>query len=279
MYFFDKTNLSNIDNRLFKIRQIIFEELNDKAEIKPPVVSVSPPLAPMPEQKKAAPAIPPRPLVEPTVKPVEQPSVVKPHTPSPPKLQPMSTTAAEVSVDERELFKAPAPASTTLGALEQLNVEFQRRLTQADESDDSAKKRRYQRLVKQVNDAIKATKLNKPFNYEELNGIIPPGFSPIPLMNGKPVTSETQKPQSPIALASNQQAEASKPTIKPQPKSQTNSNPKGGANPHLKELRERQALFKEAAIEAKRSGNDKVAVLYLKNSKVWPYCHFTAVSS
>ena len=37
---------------------------------------------------------------------------------------------------------------------------------------------------------------------------------------------------------------------------------------NLKELRERQRLFKEAAIEAKKKGDDKVAIIYLKNAKV-----------
>jgi hypothetical protein len=37
---------------------------------------------------------------------------------------------------------------------------------------------------------------------------------------------------------------------------------------NLKELRERQRLFKEAAIEAKKKGDDKVAMIYLKNAKV-----------
>ncbi len=238
----------------------------------------------MPVARKApVPPIPARPISE--LKPTEPPSNALNAKTLSSDTQPKATVSTTsipaihqhndtADVNDRELFKAPPPANTTLGALEQLNAEFQRRLTQAEESDDSAKKRRYQRLVKQVNDAIKATKLNKPFNYDELNGIIPPGFSPIPLINGKPVTNENQKPV--VSTNNTQSVDPARPqpvVVKQQQKSPSSSGnqsspSKATNNPNLKELRERQALFKEAAIEAKRSGNDKVALLYLKNSKV-----------
>lgn len=66
----------------------------------------------------------------------------------------------------------------------QLKNEFNQRLQQSE--GDSSKKRRYQRQIKQLDDAIKSTKENKAFNYAEI--IIPPGFAPIPLQkDGRPV--------------------------------------------------------------------------------------------
>jgi hypothetical protein len=66
----------------------------------------------------------------------------------------------------------------------QLKSEFNQRLQQAE--GDSSKKRRYQRQIKQLEDAIKSTKENKAFNYADI--IIPPGFAPIPLQkDGRPL--------------------------------------------------------------------------------------------
>ncbi len=71
-----------------------------------------------------------------------------------------------------------------------------------------------------------------------------------------PVATSPQQPkQQPIAAAA-------------ATKAVTPNNAKYRQNDqNLKEIRERQRLFKEAAIEAKKKGEDKVAVLYLKNAK------------
>jgi hypothetical protein len=50
--------------------------------------------------------------------------------------------------DERQIFKAPEPAKTTLGVLEQLRQEFDKKVKQAEEANDSSKKRRYDRSLK-----------------------------------------------------------------------------------------------------------------------------------
>ena len=75
---------------------------------------------------------------------------------------------------------------TTLDSLNQIRSEFSQKLEEANAKNDNAKKRRYQRQLKQYEDAIKATKEGKTFNYGEL--VVPPGFSQIPLMrDGRPV--------------------------------------------------------------------------------------------
>jgi hypothetical protein len=262
-----------ISLQLLELASASEEPQNEPVATKPipePVVETVPQprrTAPLPPVKVSEPAAQPPPL-PPMPKHLIQQQQPQPVAVKPP--EPVVQQSNEEAASERELFHAPPAAKTTLESLEQLHSEFQRRLTQAQESDDSAKKRRYQRLVKQMEDAIKATKLNKPFNYEELSGIIPPGFGPIPLINGRPVTlaNLNEAKQSGSTAANRVSQLAAKQTSQPnQAASKTGSSPHK-QNENLKELRQRQALFKEAAIEAKRNGNDKIALLYLKNSKV-----------
>ena len=56
---------------------------------------------------------------------------------------------------------------TTLDSLNQIKNEFSQKLEEANAKNDNAKKRRYQRQLKQFEDAIKATKEGKTFNYAE----------------------------------------------------------------------------------------------------------------
>lgn len=75
--------------------------------------------------------------------------------------------------------------SSTMDSLVQIKNEFSAKVQDAIAKGDSSKKRRYERQLKQFEDAIKATKEGKTFNYAEL--IVPPGFAAIPLNNGRPV--------------------------------------------------------------------------------------------
>ena len=80
---------------------------------------------------------------------------------------------------------------TTLDSLNQIRNEFSQKLEEASAKNDNAKKRRYQRQLKQFEDAIKATKEGKTFNYAEL--VVPPGFSQIPLRDGRPVLGSNNR--------------------------------------------------------------------------------------
>lgn len=148
-------------------------------------------------------------------------------------------------------------------ALQQLEVEFKRKINEAVEANDSSKKRRFERNYKLVESAIKATKLNKPFDYEEVANITPPGFTRVPV---EPVGA-APKPQAPaVAPAGTASNSIQKTNAATPPKAQ---NAKLAAhNKELEILIERQKLFKEAALNAKKNGNDKLAVHYLKQSKV-----------
>ena len=84
---------------------------------------------------------------------------------------------------------------TTLDSLAQLQNEYAQKVQQ---SSDASKKRRYQRQLKQVEDAIKATKEGKNFNYAEVT--IPPGFAKIPLASdGRPILATSGNAKAPAA--------------------------------------------------------------------------------
>ncbi len=100
---------------------------------------------------------------------------------------------------------------TTLESLSQLQNEFSKKI---QESNEAGKKRRYQRQLKQVEDAIKATKEGKNFNYSEV--VIPPGFAKIPLeRDGKPIIGNGGNggSRAPPAAATNNRPSPSKPVV------------------------------------------------------------------
>lgn len=87
---------------------------------------------------------------------------------------------------------------TTLESLVQIKKEFEDRIETAKENNDNTKKRRFERQLKGFDAAIKATKLGKDYNYTELQGQVPPGFSKIPLRDGRPISSSNLAPASSI---------------------------------------------------------------------------------
>lgn len=86
---------------------------------------------------------------------------------------------------------------TTLDSLTQIKKEFEMKIDDANQKNDGGKKRRYQRQLKAFDDAIKATKSGKNFDYSAL--VVPPGFSQIPLNNGRPVLNAAPARLNPVA--------------------------------------------------------------------------------
>lgn len=84
-----------------------------------------------------------------------------------------------VEVEEKSILPSPVPAlplpRTTLEALEQRLAKYQSIMQQAQEEGNSSKARRFGRIVKQYQDAIKLNKLGKPIPFDELPD--PPGKS------------------------------------------------------------------------------------------------------
>lgn len=135
---------------------------------------------------------------------------------------PPEEAAVNSGIEENETQKAPLPeitvpeealnlpeptlitASTILEALEQRLGVYKEHEAKAKEEGNSGKSRRYGRIVKQFQDAIKLHKAGKHVAYDELP--TPPGYGPIPVDGGaagskaapevKP-TPSIQQPQSP----------------------------------------------------------------------------------
>lgn len=91
---------------------------------------------------------------------------------------------------------------TTLESLLQVKKEFEQKI----EAADDRKKARFQRQLKQFDNAIKATKSGKDFNYTELQSLVPPGFAKIPLRDGRPVMVSLAPPDRPAQRVSPQPA-------------------------------------------------------------------------
>lgn len=73
---------------------------------------------------------------------------------------------------------APAPPKDALEALEQRKAKYVEACAQAKANGDDRKARMHDRIAKQYQSAIRAHKLGKPVNFDELP--VPPGFPPIP---------------------------------------------------------------------------------------------------
>ncbi|KAH8319046.1 hypothetical protein KR067_005763 [Drosophila pandora] len=180
---------------------------------------------------------------------------------------------------------AVPPASTILEALQQRLEKYQSVEAAAKEENNTSKARRFGRIVKQYEDAIKLCKAGKPVPYDELP--VPPGFGPLPIGDAPPAAesapspSPPTSPTSPPATATTSSggtpssSSAATPTSvrkspSPQkPKELTtrisgNQQKSNLAEQQMKLLLERQKEFKMAAIDAKKAGEIDQAKEYLK---------------
>lgn len=165
-------------------------------------------------------------------------------------------------------------ATTVLEALQQRLAVYQEQEAKAKEENNSSKARRYGRIIKQFEQAIKANKAGKTFAYEELP--TPPGFAPIPGLQQSvpqpaadptPIPSPLQ-PSRPAPVPSASE-ENSKPSV-PSPSSKT-----GGtvhkqttqADKQMKILIAKQKQFKLAALDAKKRGEISQAKEFLRQAK------------
>lgn len=169
---------------------------------------------------------------------------------------------------------------STLEALEQRLAKYQSVMQQAQEEGNSSKARRFGRIIKQYEDAIKLHKLGKPIPFDELPD--PPGYPPIPgaprkaeetesslasqTQSGEGAASESTiiTPEKPSAL----QPPTAGPSTAISPKiSQTKTTLATRQDKQLAVLLERQSMFKTAALEAKKSGELELAKEYLRMAK------------
>lgn len=190
---------------------------------------------------------------------------------------PMPSYIDENVVDDPALFGGPPPPATVMEALQQRLDKYKSTFNEAKEQGNDRKARRLERIVKQYEDAIKLHKAGKPVDFEELPA--PPGFGPIPVASEP---APAPKPEPPKPAARPAPKPAPKPSAKPAAPQPGAAKPAGGSGSPKKPLRrglsttidkqmqflqERQRLFREAALEAKRRGDVEQAKAYLRTMK------------
>ncbi|XP_040064712.2 coiled-coil and C2 domain-containing protein 1-like [Ixodes scapularis] len=180
-----------------------------------------------------------------------------------------------VQDDDPSLFNAPPPPTSVLEALQQRLEKYQSTITEAKGKGDDRKVRRLGRIVKQYEDAIKLHKAGKPVDFEELPA--PPGFGPIPVPQEAAAPAPKPEPPKPAPKPASRPAPArpaqaaASPATKPGPSAPQKKPLRRGLSTTIDKqmefLLERQKLFREAALEAKRRGDREQAKEYLRMMK------------
>uniref|UniRef100_A0A1I8MMA6 Coiled-coil and C2 domain-containing protein 1-like n=1 Tax=Musca domestica TaxID=7370 RepID=A0A1I8MMA6_MUSDO len=164
----------------------------------------------------------------------------------------------------------PTSSGNMLEALQQRLEKYKSVEEAAKAEGNSSKARRFGRIVKQYEDAIKAYKNGRTVPYDELP--VPPGFGPLPVENVAPASA----PSAPVPLDPSVSPTSPKetPTLPERKKSpqQNDLTTRTSGNQHknnlaeqqMKILIERQKEFKMAALEAKKAGEIEQAKEYLK---------------
>ncbi|KAL7292135.1 hypothetical protein TKK_0014210 [Trichogramma kaykai] len=163
---------------------------------------------------------------------------------------------------------------------------YRRSKTVAETEGNSSKVRRYGRICKQFEDAIKQHMRGKAIAIDELP--TPPGFPPLSAAAGQSKAPSTSIPTSPISeksepepkpSSSNKSEEKSEGSEAPQPKRQappippqrTNSDKKkkltSRVDKQIELLEQRQKELKIAALKAKKEGDLDLARDYLRQAK------------
>lgn len=204
-------------------------------------------------------------------------------------LEKMQQAANEVPQPQPEPAQ-PEPAeappglvtSSSLGeALQQRLEKYKSTEAAAKAEGNTSKARRYGRIVKQYEDAIKAHKAGRPVPVDELP--TPPGFGPLPTGDApqKPSPSIPPKPAAATTPGPSPKPQPaspplpSSPEVAPKPKAplrkQESTTRMSGNHvgttlmeKQMQILTQRQNEFKVAAIEAKKAGEIEQAKEYLK---------------
>ncbi|CAF0721649.1 unnamed protein product [Adineta ricciae] len=162
-------------------------------------------------------------------------------------------------------LKAPEP-STVMEALQQRHEELTKRGEEAATKGDSSKARRMERLSKQYEEAIDATRKGRPYDYAELPDL--PGFAPIPVQQAKPQPSGSTSsnpaarpsPSNPQARPSQAQQQQQRQTIQVAASTSATSARK---SQQAQVLRLKQAKFHKLALQAKQKGDLETAKKFL----------------
>lgn len=196
--------------------------------------------------------LPPMPVVQAQV----APSLPVSETPSAAKIEEMDLPSELNQEEASKIFNAPVSAETPMEAMQQRLEKYKSTMNQATAENNSSKARRLGRIVKQYEVAIKDFKAGKPVNFDDLP--CPPGFPPIPSLSEKKAPAPPPPKQEP-KVPESRVAEPPKPPLK--------RGMSTTASKQLVYLVERQTLFKQAALEAKKRGEVDQAKEYLRNAR------------
>lgn len=160
-------------------------------------------------------------------------------------------------------------AETVEEALQQRLDVYKSYEQKAKEEDDNSKARRFGRIVKQYEQAIKAYKAGRPVPVDELP--TPPGFAPIPVPGAEiPAPADSAPKPAPRAKPSADQNENVQGNDGPKPNSTRISGNKTSTSHQEKQiaiLLAKQKQFKVAALEAKKQGELVQAKEFLRQAK------------
>ncbi|KAG8194016.1 hypothetical protein JTE90_003617 [Oedothorax gibbosus] len=173
--------------------------------------------------------------------------------------------AAAEGAEPTEIFDAPPPPTTVLEALEQRLQKYASTKQAAEAEGNSGKVRRLDRIIKQYQKAIKDHKAGKAVDFEELPA--PPGFGPIPVEGAKPTRSPPKPPEQSNVPKTSPRPQQNPAAASNEPKKPKLQRANTSTNKQLDYLLERQKLFRQAALEAKKNGDIQQAKEYLRMSK------------
>lgn len=186
--------------------------------------------------------------------------------PAPQVAQTTSVPSEQEQEEEDVIDKSIPTPKTVLEALEQRLAKYEIAVSTSKEEGQTSKARRMGRIVKQYQEAIRACKAKKQYNYDELP--TPPGYPPIP--RGQTVASAAVVAPKPAEASTDVNSLPQK--SHPQPRAQRptavhNFPARPSANSQqLELLLKRQDELKKAALKAKGEDREK-ALNYLRSAK------------
>ncbi|XP_062500728.1 coiled-coil and C2 domain-containing protein 1-like [Corticium candelabrum] len=198
-------------------------------------------------------------------------SVSKPEKPVQPPAAAQNASQQEEEEEEDVVDESIPVPKTVLEALEQRLAKYNDAVAAAKEAGQGSKARRMGRITKQYQEAIKACKGNKPYDYEELP--VPPGYPAIPQDGGKPVANVRMSRPTEGNVSMQSLTRSAAPAMvehQPQPQRPTAVKvfpaPPSANDEQLQVLLTRQTELKKAALKARDSDRDK-ALYYLRSAK------------
>ncbi|XP_029163018.1 LOW QUALITY PROTEIN: coiled-coil and C2 domain-containing protein 1-like [Nylanderia fulva] len=174
-----------------------------------------------------------------------------------------SETQKQASTDTADSQAKLGPENIE-GALKERLEMYRRTKVAADAEGNTSKARRYNRICKQFEDAIKLYTSGKPVALDELP--VPPGFPPL---SSSPSNDNTVQP---AAQSKSSEDSVTKPALPkaPVPPPRTGQKPQkitSRAEKQMIQLQLRQRELKQAALNAKQEGDMDLARDYLKQAK------------